>query len=97
MVEKPDEHEGRVRADYNIEIKVTDSVTKKVFLCHSSNISLNGVLVVSEEKLPPQHICHINIALLEDQRHENEINLSIDGRVAREIPQGFAKGWYNHP
>ncbi len=80
------EQRGRIRAKYDTSIKIITS-NKTITSDHTRDISLNGISVITTEKLPLGTQCELELTL---NSQVANLTLKLRGDVVREMEDGFA-------
>ncbi|OFZ24298.1 MAG: hypothetical protein A2381_04690 [Bdellovibrionales bacterium RIFOXYB1_FULL_37_110] len=78
---------GRVRSKFKTKINIK-SKEFELKDCITSDVSLNGLYVISEEKPLINTLCTINLIL--DNGIQKPISIELKGKVARMGKDGFA-------
>jgi len=78
---------GRVRSKFKTKINIK-SQKFEIKDCVTSDVSLNGLYVISKEKPLINSLCTINLIL--DNGIQKPISIELEGKVARMGTDGFA-------
>lgn len=77
---------GRIRASFDTEIVIKKD-DKIIVSNHTRDISLNGIFVVTKDRLEVDTICDLTIAL---NSHVTSLNLRLKAKIVRHSDDGMA-------
>jgi len=80
------EKRKNIRVAFRTEITVSDGGEKLHLEGDSVNLSMGGMLARTDEKIPLETACRVQLSLTGTQE---PVGLTIEGRVIRHEPSGF--------
>ncbi len=80
------EQRGRIRAKYDTVVTITDGQST-ISSTHTTDISLNGIFIITKKRLPLNTVCDLTITL---NSQVANLVLRLKATIMRETEDGFA-------